>query len=179
MTITLRSLEELKIRFYATGGRSLKVTYGLNGNEKTWNSPSEYKSGAHELDLISIIPDLVSPAPVTVVIVNNRTDGGVLSIHDLYVKGRELPLTPAVDYQYTGNTGNGKITVVQRGRTLQLNTTGLQIEREQPMYIVNMLGKTVLKQKISESIDISKLENGVYVLRTGIYSLTFIKKMYM
>ncbi|MBN1600377.1 MAG: hypothetical protein JW915_02155 [Chitinispirillaceae bacterium] len=176
MTLTLRSLEELKIRFYATGGRSLKVSYGPNGTEKTWNSPSEYESGAHELNLTSTIPELVSSVPVTIVIVNNRTDGGVLSIHDLYVKGTELPLTPVVDLRHTKSSVNEQITVVKRGSTLQLSNTIAKFAKEQPVYILNLLGKTVHNQKISESIDISKLENGVYVLRAGMYSITFVKR---
>lgn len=176
MTLTLRSLEELKIRIYATGRRSLKVTYGPNGTEKTWNSASEYESGAHELDLTSTITDLVSSVPVRVVIVNNRTDGGVLNIHDLYVKGTELPLTPLVDYRYTHGSVNEQIAFVKRGSTLLLNTKSAKFAKEQPVFILNLLGKAVHKQNVSESIDISKMENGVYVFRCGTYSLTFVKR---
>jgi hypothetical protein len=177
MKLTLRSLEELKIRFYATGGRTLQVTYGPNGTEKTWNSPSEYESGAHELDLTSTIPDLVSSSPITIVIINNRTDGGSLNIHDLYIKGTELSFTH--DFGCTWNTEdfyNNIINLVNRGSTLVLQDNGGVKQSQEPICILNLLGKTVCAQQFSESIDISRLEHGIYFLKYGTKRIKFVKR---
>lgn len=93
MTLTLNSLASLKVRMYATGTRTMAVTYGPTGTEFTWNSPS-YASGAAELDLTALIPALVSSTPIIVNIINSRTDGGSYYIHDLYVEGTEGKVAP-------------------------------------------------------------------------------------
>lgn len=94
MTLNFNSLASLKLRMYATGNRTMAVTYGPTGTEFTWNSPS-YTSGAAELDLTSLIPALVSSTPIIVNIINSRTDGGSYYVHDLYVEGTEGKVTPA------------------------------------------------------------------------------------
>lgn len=178
MKLTLRSLEVLKIRFYATGGRTLKVTYGPSGTEKTWNSPSEYGSGAHELDLTSTIPELVSSTPIIVNIVNSRADGGTVNIHDLYVKGTEIPVTSNNNKMH--NLAQKKISrveVVNNGAELHLSgmipSENLKYSR---MHVVNLLGKSVISQDFSTVIDLCNLENGVYFLKIGTNSFKFIKR---
>jgi pectate lyase len=178
MKLTLRSLEVLKIRIYATGGRTLKVNYGLNGTEKTWNSPSEYSSGAHELDLTSTIPELVSSTPITVMIINSRADGGSLNIHDLYVKGTEMPKTSISGYtcNHAVNT-MPVVTVAIHGTELHLTSAlSTDIIGNNQMYIVNLLGKTLISKEYSTVVDISKLKNGIYFLRIGPKSFKFVKK---
>ena len=88
LLIDVVTLETLKLRWYATGGRTLQVVYGPTGTENTWNSPIQYSSGAYEHDLTSLISGLsMYSSPIKVRIINNRTDGGSLHITDLYVKG--------------------------------------------------------------------------------------------
>lgn len=177
MILNLKSLDELKIRWYATGGRSLQVTYGPNGTENTWNSPSDYESGAHELDLTSIIPELVSSSPITVIIINNRTDGGSLSIHDLFVKGTELPSTViAGHYRSTDGSRLNQFDLINKGTKLLLLDNRDAKHKRETVSIVNLLGKSVYVRQFSGSIDISRLENGVYFLRTGSKSWKFIKR---
>lgn len=86
LIISLESLSILKIRVYATGNRTLEVTYGPTGKEHTWNSPT-FASGASELNLTALISDLATNEAVIVNINNNRIDGGSYNIHDLYVEG--------------------------------------------------------------------------------------------
>ncbi len=93
MTISLASLKTMKVRMYATGSRTMAVTYGPTGTENTWNSPT-YGSGASELDLTSLIPGLVSSSPIIVNIINNRVDGGSYNVHDLYIVGSPGSVVP-------------------------------------------------------------------------------------
>jgi pectate lyase len=177
MKLTLQSLEELKIRWYATGGRSLQVTWGPNGNEKVWSSPSDYESGAHELNLTSIIPELVSSSPIIVLIINNRTDGGTFNIHDLYVKGTEMLAPSTVAHnQNIRSYHSDIIKIVNNGSTLLLPIHRGKKQDLNPVFIFNLLGKAVSIQQYAELIDISKLENGLYFLRTNGYSSKFLKK---
>lgn len=90
LTLTLKSLQALKIRWAATGGRTMQVTYGATGTETTWTSASQYSSGSYEHNLTSLIPGLASNSPIIVNIINNRDDGGTMSITDLYVEGAYL-----------------------------------------------------------------------------------------
>lgn len=177
MKLTLRSLEVLKIRIYATGGRTLKVTYGLNGTEKIWNSPSEYGSGAHELDLTSVIPELVSSTPITIMIINSRADGGSLNIHDLYVNGTEMPQTSIGQRCNSFKDNIALINIVNHGTELHLTDVlpSDNIRRDQ-MYVVNLLGKMVLSRNYSTVVDISNLEMGIYFLKIGSNSFKFIKR---
>jgi len=88
MILTLKTLKALKIRWFATGGRTLQVVYGPTGTENTWNSPSQYSSGGYEHDLGAMISGMVSSSsPIIVRIINNRSDGGTLHITDLYLEG--------------------------------------------------------------------------------------------
>jgi pectate lyase len=178
MKLILRSLEVLKIRFYATGGRTIKVTYGLNGTEKTWNSPSEYGSGAHELDLTSTIPELVSSSPITVMIINSRADGGSLNIHDLYVNGTEMPKTSSGDHKYNSMVKAMTVVhVVNHGTELHLtNILCSDNIRNNQMYIVNLLGRTLFSRDYSPVVDICNLEKGIYFLKIGSNSFKFIKR---
>lgn len=87
LVLTLKTLQSLKMRWCATGGRTLQVVYGATGTENTWDSPTQYASGGFEMDLTSMIPSLVSSNPIIVRIINNRITGGSLYVTDLYVKG--------------------------------------------------------------------------------------------
>jgi len=87
LILTLKSLQSLKIRWSATGGRTLQIVYGATGTENTWDSPTQYSSGGFEMDLTTLIPALVSSSPIIVRIINNRTTGGSLYVTDLYVEG--------------------------------------------------------------------------------------------
>ncbi len=83
MTLTLTSLESLKIRIAPTGTRTLKITYGTTGTEASWTK--EYKSGVYEVDLTAEIPALKTTTPIVVNIINDRSSSGNLYIHDLFV----------------------------------------------------------------------------------------------
>jgi len=86
-TITLNTISEFKFRMYATGGRTLQINYGQTGVENIWNSAGQYSSGGNEIDVIAEIPELINISPVVITIINDRTDGGTLNIHDLYIEG--------------------------------------------------------------------------------------------
>ncbi|MBN1759179.1 MAG: hypothetical protein JW863_12715 [Chitinispirillaceae bacterium] len=172
MKLTFRSLEVLKFRWYATGGRSLKVTYGTEGTEHTWNSSSQYESGAHEFDLTSMIPELVSDAPITVIVINDREDGGSFNIHDLYVEGTEMP----------GTGVHRSLKTVHDNTTYHFTSSGDMLiigsgsNRRQQISIVNLLGKTVMVREFSPVIDIRRLEKGIYFLKAGSQNGMFIKR---
>jgi pectate lyase len=175
MKITLRSLETLKFRWYATGGRTLKITYGPTGTEHTWNSSSQYESGAHEFDLTAMIPELVSSSPITVTIINDRTDGGSLNIHDLYVKGSEIPSTAAF-HAAAAMRHQPAASVSSTPDALLLSGTFQRGNLPAAITVVNLLGKTVMTREFSAVVDISKLESGIYFLRAGVWSGRFIKR---
>jgi pectate lyase len=171
MRLELKSLDVLKIRWYATGGRTLRVTYGATGTENIWNSPEQYQSGAHEFDLTSMIPGLVSATPIIVNIINNRSDGGGnLNIHDLYVEG-----------SVHGYTNIGSIDMRQlRNSSFSFKVTGNSLvltgnNSKQSAVIMDVLGKTVLASN-SRRINISSLNNGIYILKIGNFTGRFIKK---
>jgi hypothetical protein len=64
------------------------------------------------------------------------------------------------------NNGSTLLLPIHRGKKQDLN----------PVFIFNLLGKAVSIQQYAELIDISKLENGLYFLRTNGYSSKFLKK---
>lgn len=176
MKLSLGSLDALKIRFYATGGRSLKVTYGVTGTENTWNSSSEYGSGAHEIDLTSTIPELISQTPVTVIVINDRADGGTLNIHDLYVEGTEVA-TKTEDHFVSVVKNRNIIKIVNSGNALVFHAGNLtSLNPKETFYILNLLGKVVKTGEVSNTIDISGLERGAYLLKVCNFSSLFIKR---
>lgn len=174
LTLTLKSLDVLKFRFYATGERTLKITYGPAGTEKTWNSPSQYESGAHELDLTSIISDLKSSTPTIINIINSRADGGTLNIHDLYVEGSADQNTGMNLSTRTANIYKS-IIFKKIGNTL-IFTNKSTLSPKQNVIIFDLLGNVVLNKPFSPAIDINEMNDGLYLLRVGNYSSRFIKK---
>lgn len=177
MKLTLRSLEILKIRCYATGGRSLKVTYGPTGNEHTWTSSAEYGNGAHEVALTTTIPELVSALPITVIIINNRTDGGSLNIQDLYVSGTETTTTAVRSMSAATQPQLSSLRAVAAGNTLFLHRNSWSSKSaKQQIFIVNLQGKQVATLDFSQTIDISRLEKGLYFLMIGSRCSTFMKR---
>ena len=176
MTLTLRSLDVLKVRWYATGGRTLRITYGPQGTENIWNSPIQYESGASEFDLTTMIPSLVSSAPIKVIIINNRTDGGSLNIHDLYVEGTTDNPTQT-SFRIAKTNHNSGFGFVNTGKTIQCDPEYLSLmQSKQPVSIVNVLGKTIMTGTLSPTIDISTLQHGIYFLKTGVYTWKFMKR---
>lgn len=171
ITIRLQSLDVLKIRWYATGQRSIKVTYGPSGTESSWESGTMYSSGAHEFDLTEMIPDLTSSTPITVTIINDRTDGGSLNIQDLYVEGTEVPTMKARPYTMRKSNHNS-FKLKNTGRTLEI----VGNLSEQPVSIVDALGKTIVRNEFSPTLDISRLHKGFYILKVGNAAVKFIKK---
>ena len=175
MTIALHSLETLKIRWYATGKRTLKVIYSTGGTEKTWSSSSPYESGAHESDLTAMIPGLVSGSPATITLINDRTDGGSLYLHDLYIEGTELSTIS------TGSSTGKRIRKESIALAVTGNTLTLYHENRPPVivpypvFILDMQGKTVMTPAGSSAIDITGLSKGVYFLRIGRYRGKFIR----
>ncbi|NLG19161.1 MAG: hypothetical protein GX556_17695 [Fibrobacter sp.] len=171
MKLELKTLDVLKIRMYATGGRTLKVTYGTNGTENTWNSAEQFESGAHELDLTDMIPALVSSQPVIVNIINNRTDGGTLNIHDLYVEGTVDNTSTGISTFAGAKAHIRNIGFINTGKSLLFSSSVLK-----PVRILDVMGKTVWAGAVSGNLDISRLNNGIYLLRAGEITERFIKK---
>ncbi|MFW5775336.1 MAG: Ig-like domain-containing protein [Chitinivibrionales bacterium] len=176
ITLALQSLDVLKIRWYATGQRSMKVVYGPGGTENSWHSPDMYSSGAHELDLTDMIPELVSATPIIVTIINDRTNGGSLNIQDLYVEGSKNHPTNIKSFAAATSANTG-LRFVCTGRTLEIvadknNAT----QSAQPAMIMDMLGKTVIHHDFSRKIDISRLHNGIYIVKVGSTTAKFLKK---
>jgi len=90
ITLTLNSITALKVRWGATGGRTIQVTYGTTGTENTWTS-SNYTSGGNQVDIIGLAPAIASSSPIIVTITNSGT--GSLNLTDLYVEGSIAPVT--------------------------------------------------------------------------------------
>jgi len=118
-----------------------------------------------------MIPGLVSATPIIVNIINNRSDGGGnLNIHDLYVEG-----------SVNGYTDIGSIDMRQlRNSSFSFKVTGNSLmlagnNSKQPAVIMDVLGKTVLTSD-SRKINISSLNNGIYILKIGNFTGRFIKK---
>ncbi len=173
MTITLKSLEVLKIRWYATGGRTLKVTYGTNGNENSWESSVQYESGAHELDLTDLIPGLVSAIPLKVNIINNRADGGSFNIHDLYVEG-SADMQSTAAYSFKSFTSDNHFKATVSGQMLTISAS--ESMKSQNIMILNAMGRTIYSGACSRSLDISRFNKGVYFLKIGDHTRKFFKR---
>lgn len=173
MTLTLKSLDILKIRWYATGERTLKITWGAEGTENTWTSSSQYESGAHEFDLTDMIPELVSATPITVCIVNNREDGGSFNIHDLYVEGTEIPLG-SISFSTGKHQRECEHTFTCSGNNLLFYPDAWS--NVQPVIIMDMLGRTVEKRVFSPVFNVEGLNSGIYFLKQGNVIKRFVRK---
>jgi len=78
-------------------------------------------------------------------------------------------VTPAATINNTGFITTGNALVFHE-------TPFSSAHSQQPVSIINLLGKTIATREFAPAIDISRLENGVYLLRAGSFKGTFIKK---
>ena len=67
------------------------------------------------------------------------------------------------------------LTISENGKTLTIKNQIL-VNPKQPVIITNALGETVVMESLSDNIDISKLNSGVYLFKSGNYNSMFIKK---
>jgi len=175
MTLTLRSLNVLIIRWYATGGRTLKVIWGPTGAEYTWSSLVQYSSGAYEINLTAVIPGLISNDPVIVNIINDRTDGGTLNIHDLYVRGT-ADVKTAFQSRHTGGQTNESRRVYTAGAS-RLSITGTsRAENGMRISVISLLGRKIAAGDQTAGVSVRAIPRGVYLVKTGTWTETFIKK---
>lgn len=176
MILTLSSLEELALRWYATGGRTLQITYGATGTENTWTSPVQYESGAHEMYLTDMIPELVSSSPIIIKIINNRTDGGSLNIHDLFVRGTASGVITSVEEQ------ERNWIVYPNPATSVIRIQNSVVSSQKTVEIFNSLGQTVFSTDYRSltsdyfSIDISSFPSGLYFVKSGNQVQKFVKQ---
>jgi hypothetical protein len=150
MILTLQSLDELKIRIKNSGARTLTLTYGPTGTENTWG-PTSYAAGSRELDLTTLIPTLSSSSPLIVNVTNGS--GGSLEIHDLYVS---IFGTPTSYQKVKENRG---VKLIQTAN--ELTIYGAELSK---IHICDITGKMLLYNNASQSINISSLNKGIYVV---------------
>jgi hypothetical protein len=164
-------LESLKIRFYITGGRQLTVKYGETGSENTWTSggTTSISKGSFEYDLVSMVPALQTKLPIVVNIINSRTDGGNLNIHDLFaatyadvIPENEDPMGTPVEVPVPTSVANStanRLSVYSTANTLVVEGDVVVLD------VFSMEGRLLKSQANSRVVDVASIRPGVYVLR--------------
>ncbi|HEX2956817.1 MAG TPA: T9SS type A sorting domain-containing protein, partial [Chitinispirillaceae bacterium] len=111
-----------------------------------------------------------------VIVINDRADGGTLNIHDLYVEGTEVA-TKTEDHFVSVVKKRNIIKIVNSGNALVFHAGNLpSLNPKETFYILNLLGKVVKTGEVSNTIDISGLERGAYLLKVCNFNSMFIKR---
>jgi hypothetical protein len=164
-------IESLKIRFYITGGRQLTVKYGETGTENSWTSggTTSISKGSYEYDLVSMIPAIQTKLPIVVNIINSRTDGGNLNIHDLFaatfadvVPESEDPMGTPIEGPVPSAVANAaadRYSVYSTANTLVVEGDVVALD------VFSMEGRLLKSQTNSRVVDVTSIKPGVYVLR--------------
>lgn len=148
----LQSLCNFQVKLYFTGTRKLTVKYKLEGQSAWTEKTSELSKGAYTVNIADIVGK--TKVPVSVQVVNSRSDGGDMRISELLLSG----------YKKIENNSSLNLNDDDNMDMYQTSNALIVYGEISSLDVFSISGKRVSGSQNMQVVDISSLSKGVYIV---------------